>query len=132
MAFLTQDDITDKVAIPFIADTNTDIDFYLAKGDKYIESLAQAKGVMDFTDILEPLVIELQEYGLAMLYVDLFADVMNVNNNDSFESDKYANKMNYYKTRGVELRKQLTYEMITGSVKDITDRHAQSIDLWRS
>jgi hypothetical protein len=36
MAFLVQADITDKVAFPFIADANTDIDFYLAKGDKYI------------------------------------------------------------------------------------------------
>ena len=132
MAFLVQADITDKVAFPFIADANTDIDFYLAKGDKYIVSFAQAKGVLDSTDILTPLVIELQEYGLAMMYVDLFADVMNVNNNDAFDSDKYAIKMQYYKTRGVELKKQITYEMITGSVEDLTDRHAMSFDMNRA
>tara|TARA_R110001592_G_scaffold201850_1_gene451054 strand:+ start:4530 stop:4928 length:399 start_codon:yes stop_codon:yes gene_type:complete len=132
MAYLVQADITDKVAFPFIADTNTDIDFYLTKGDKYIVSFAQSRGVLDSADILTPLVIELQEYGLAMMYVDLFADVMNVNNNDAFDSDKYAIKMQYYKTRGVELKKQITYEMITGDVKDITDRHASSFDMYRA
>ena len=132
MAFLTSADITDKIAIPFIADTNTDINVYLAKGDKYIISLAQAKGVMDSADILTPMVIELLEYGLAMMYVDLFADVMNVNNNDSFESDKYDNKMSYYKDRANMLKKELTYEMITGSVQDVTDRHASSFDMWRA
>ena len=132
MAFLTSADITDKVAFPFIGDTNTDINVYLAKGDKYIVSLAQAKGVMDSADILTPLVIELLEYGLAMMYVDLFADVMNVNNNDSFESDKYANKMSYYKDRANMIKKELTFEMITGSVQDVTDRHASSFDMWRA
>ena len=132
MAYLVQADITDRVAIPFIAFADVDIDIYLAKGDKYIESLAQRLGVMDFTDILEPLVIELQEYGMAKVYQDLFKDMMNVNNVDSFEADKYANKMVLYKERAISLSKELTYEMITGQVKDLTDRHSSSFDMWRS
>ena len=43
MPFLTQDDITDKVADRFKTDANTDLDYYLDLGDQYIISLAQAK-----------------------------------------------------------------------------------------
>jgi len=132
MAYLTQSDITDKVAIPFIGDANTDIQTYLDKGDAYIESLAQARGVLDFTLIQLPLVIELKEYGLAKLYCELFADVMNVNNNEAFEQDKYQNKMEYYKGKAKEYYKMITKEMITGEVKDLTDRHANSFNMWRA
>jgi len=132
MAYLSTDDITDKVAIPFIADPNTDIQVYLDKGDAYIESIAQSRGVLDFTKIQMPLVIELKEYGLAKLYCELFADVMNVNNNEAFEQDKYQNKMEYYKSKANDYFKQITYEMIVGEVKDLTDRHANSFDLWRA
>lgn len=131
MPYLVQADITDKVAIPFIADTNTDIQDYLDKGDKAIESLAQSLGVLDFTKIATPLVYELQEYGLAVVYKKLFADVMNVNNNEGFEQDKYQGKMEHYAAECEKYRKQLTYEMITGDVQDLTDRHSSSFDIYR-
>ena len=38
-------------------------------------------GVLDFAKIVQPLVYELKEYGLAVVYSKLFADSMNVNNN---------------------------------------------------
>lgn len=132
MAFLVQADITDKVAIPFIADANTDISVYLAKGDAYIVSLAQAKGVMDSADINTPMVIELKEYGLAKMYIDLFADAMLVNNNEAFEMDKYQKKVEYYMDRAKYMARELTWEMITNQVKDLTDRHASSFSLYRS
>lgn len=132
MAYLTQADITDKVAIPFILDANTDINAYLTMGDEYIESLAQARGVLDFTKIQTPLVIELKKYGLAKLYCELFADAMNVNNNEAYEQDKYQNKLNYYESKAKEYYKMITYEMIVGEVKDLTDRHANSFNMWRA
>jgi hypothetical protein len=132
MAFLVQADITDKVAIPFIASASTDIDTYLAKGDAYIVSLAQSKGVMDSANISTPLVIELKEYGLAKLYIDLFLDASYVNNLESFEADKYTQKRKDYEERAMAMAKLLTYEMITGSVEDKTDRSAFSFDLYRS
>jgi hypothetical protein len=132
MAFLLEADLTDKVAIPFIADVNTDINVYLTKGDEAITSLAQAKGVLDSADIVEPLVYELKEYGLAIAYSKLFADAMAVNNNDAFESDKYASKMMHYKQEAKDNAKVLTYEMITQTVKDITDRSASSFNMWRA
>ena len=131
MPYLTTVDITDKVAIPFIADPNTDIQDYLDKGDKAIESLAQSKGVLDFSKIATPLVYELQEYGLAVVYKKLFADVMNVNNNEGFDQDKYENKMEHYEGQCDKYRKMLTYEMITNEVKDMTDRHSASFDIYR-
>jgi hypothetical protein len=131
MPYLTTDDITDKVAIPFIADVNTDIQDYLDKGDRAIESLAQSKGVLDFSKIATPLVYELQEYGLAVVYKKLFADAMNVNNNEGFESDKYENKMEHYEAQCDKYRKMITYEMITNEVKDMTDRHSASFDIYR-
>lgn len=132
MAFLIEADITDKVALPFIGDANTDINTYLTKGDEAIISLAQAKGVMDSADIVEPLVYELKEYGLAVVYSKLFADAMVVNNNDGFEVDKYAMKMRHYKQEMIDNAKMLTYEMITQDVQDITDRHASSFNMYRA
>jgi len=131
MAFLVQADITDKVAIPFIGDTNTDIDTYLAKGDAYIVSLAQSKGVLDSANINTPMVIELKEYGLAKLYIELFQDASYVNNIEAFESDKYKQKMEDYKVKAKEMAEMLTYEMITASVEDVSDRTATSFRLYR-
>ncbi len=131
MPYLTSTDITDKVAKRFIGDTNTDIQVYLNKGDSAIESIAQAKGVLDFAKIVQPLVYELKEYGLAVVYSKLFADSMNVNNNDAFESDKYFAKMKHYEEQMRYYAKTLTAEMITQEVEDLTDRHSSSFDIWR-
>ena len=132
MAFLVEADLTDKVALPFIADVNTDINVYLTKGDEAITSIAQAKGVLDSADIVEPLVYELKEYGLAVVYCKLFADVGGVNNIEAFEADKYSAKFMHYKQEMKDNAKNLTYEMITQSVKDITDRSASSFNMWRA
>ena len=131
MPYLTSTDITDKVAKRFIGDTNTGIQVYLDKGDSAIESIAQAKGVLDFAKIFQPLVYELKEYGLAVVYSKLFADSMNVNNNDAFESDKYFAKMKHYEEQMRYYAKTLTAEMITQEVEDLTDRHSSSFDIWR-
>jgi len=132
MAFLVEADITDKVAIPFIANANTDINDYLTLGDEYIVSLAQALNVIDSDDIATPMVVELKQYGLSMLYVELFGDAMGVNNIEAFEEDKYSMKLKYYKEKAKDMKKVLTYEMITKSVKDKTDRHAFSFDMNRA
>lgn len=132
MAFLVEADITDKVAIPFIANANTDINTYLTKGDEYIESLAQSKGVLDPNDIATPMVIELKEYGLAKMYIELFQDASFVNNNEAFEEDKYMAKLKYYKDKANANAKVLTYHMIVKQVQDKTDRHAYSFDVNRS
>jgi hypothetical protein len=131
MPYLTSTDITDKVAKRFIGDTNTDIQVYLDKGDSAIESIAQAKGVLDFSDIATPLVYELKEYGLAVVYSKLFADAMNVNNNEAFESDKYFAKMKHYEEQMRYYSKTLTAEMIKQKVEDLTDRHSSSFEIWR-
>ena len=132
MAFLVEADITDKVAIPFIANTNTDIDLYLTKGDLYIESIAQAKGVIDPDDIATPMVIELKEYGLAKTYMELFQDAAFVNNKEAFEEDKYLAKLKYYQDKAKMMANVLTYEMIVKQVEDKTDRHAYSFDVNRA
>ena len=132
MAFLVEADITDLVAKPFIASSNVDTDYYLALGDEYIESIAQAKGVLDSTDIVEPLVIELKQYGLSKMYIELFGDLSNVNNNEAFEEDKYQFKVKYYAEKAKDMAKILTKEMITQSVQDKTDRGSFSFDLNRA
>ena len=132
MPFLTQDDITDKVADRFKTDSNTDLDYYLDLGDQYIISLAQAKGVLDPSDIATPMVIELKQYGLSKVYIELFGDVANVNNNEAFEIDKYQNKVNYYMEKAKYYSSMLTQEMIVQEVKDLTDRHSHSFDMFRS
>ena len=132
MPFLTQNDITDKVASRFKTDANTDLDYYLDLGDQYIISLAQSKGVLDSNDIATPMVIELKQYGLAKFYIELFGDVANVNNNEAFEIDKYQNKVNYYMEKAKYYANQLTKEMILQEVEDITDRHSGSFELYRS
>ncbi len=132
MPFLTQDDITDKVADRFKTDANTDLDYYLDLGDQYIISLAQAKGVLDPSDIATPMVIELKQYGLSKVYIELFGDVANVNNNEAFEIDKYQNKVNYYMEKAKYYSSMLTQEMIVQEVKDLTDRHSHSFDMFRS
>jgi len=132
MPFLTQDDITDKVADRFKTDSNTDLDYYLDLGDQYIISLAQAKGVLDSSDIATPMVIELKQYGLSKVYIELFGDVANVNNNEAFEIDKYQNKVNYYMEKAKYYSSMLTKEMIIQEVKDLTDRHSHSFDMFRS
>lgn len=132
MPFLTQNDITDKVASRFKTDANTDLDYYLDLGDQYIISLAQSKGVLDSTNIATPMVIELKQYGLAKFYIELFGDVANVNNNEAFEIDKYQNKVNYYMEKAKYYANQLTKEMILQEVEDITDRHSGSFELYRS
>lgn len=132
MPFLTQNDITDKVASRFKTDANTDLDYYLDLGDQYIISLAQSKGVLDSTDIATPMVIELKQYGLSKVYIELFGDVANVNNNEAFEIDKYQNKVNYYMEKAKYYANQLTKEMILQEVEDITDRHSGSFELYRS
>ena len=132
MPFLTQNDITDKVASRFKTDANTDLDYYLDLGDQYIVSLAQSKGVLDSTDIATPMVIELKQYGLCKVYIELFGDVANVNNNEAFEIDKYQNKVNYYMEKAKYYANQLTKEMILQEVEDITDRHSGSFELFRS
>jgi hypothetical protein len=132
MPFLIQDDITDKVASRFKTDANTDLDYYLDLGDQYIVSLAQSKGVLDSTDIATPMVIELKQYGLCKVYIELFGDVANVNNNEAFEIDKYQNKVNYYMEKAKYYANQLTKEMILQEVEDITDRHSGSFELFRS
>ncbi len=132
MPFLTLDDITDKVADRFKTDANTDLDYYLDLGDQYIISLAQAKGVLDPSDIATPMVIELKQYGLSKVYIELFGDVANVNNNEAFEIDKYQNKVNYYMEKAKYYSSMLTQEMIVQEVKDLTDRHSHSFDMFRS
>ena len=132
MPFLTQNDITDKVASRFKTDANTDLDYYLDLGDQYIISLAQSKGVLDSNDIATPMVIELKQYGLSKVYIELFGDVANVNNNEAFEIDKYQNKVNYYMEKAKYYANQLTKEMILQEVEDITDRHSGSFELYRS
>ena len=132
MPFLTQNDITDKVADRFKTDANTDLDYYLDLGDQYIISLAQAKGVLDSSDIATPMVIELKQYGLSKVYIELLGDVANVNNNEAFEIDKYQNKVNYYIEKAKYYSSMLTQEMIVQEVKDLTDRHSHSFDMFRS
>ena len=132
MPFLTQNDITDKVADRFKTDANTDLDYYLDLGDQYIISLAQAKGVLDSSDIATPMVIELKQYGLSKVYIELLGDVANVNNNEAFEIDKYQNKVNYYMEKAKYYSSMLTQEMIVQEVKDLTDRHSHSFDMFRS
>lgn len=132
MPFLVEADITDLVAKPFIASTNVDTDYYLTLGDQYIESIAQAKGVLDFDDIATPLVIELKQYGLSKMYIELFGDLSNVNNNEAFEEDKYQMKERYYYEKAKNMAKVLTKEMITQTVQDKTDRGSFSFDLNRA
>lgn len=132
MAFLVLDDITDRVAVPFKTSSNVTIADYLILGDEYIVSFAQAKGVIDSADIATPLVIELKQYGLAKLYIELFGDLSSVNNNEAFEEDKYQFKVKYYMEKAKEMARVLTKEMIIQEVEDKTDRSSYSFDLNRA
>lgn len=113
---LTRDEITDNIIKGF------DIADYLTRTDSEIIDLAQSMGV-DEDDIENaPLPYKVKEYAKAFLLAELCQDKSGTNNPETPEFEKYVVKHEMYRKKADKLRRQINYEVLTGSVAELRDR----------
>ena len=131
--YIKTEDITDKVVNVFDLISPTD---YLAEADQEVIDLAARNGVFDADDIATESghvkSHKVLRYAVVFLCMRVCQDKMGVNNTDlPIEIEKYAVKYNMYMKELKMLDGQITKEMITDTVDQVSER-AQSFRLFRA
>lgn len=114
MSYITTEDIKANLIAGF------DISGYIEEAGQEIEDVAQRLGV-SVNDISLPLHYKIKRYGIAYLLKRLAQDKIGTNQPD-VTLEKYKDMYELYSTEVKELFPQLTYQMFTGTVKNIIGR----------
>jgi hypothetical protein len=136
--YITHDDITDNVVKLFITKDDDSLDGYFAEADDKLNDLAQMIGVqtesidVDAEGQIVPFLCK--RFLIAYLCMRVCQDKASTNNVEtSPDLDKYYIKYNLYKNELAELQKEITPEVLTGTVNSISDRGSEQTNyLFRS
>lgn len=116
MSYIQVSDLTDKMV------EKIQLQNYLTKADAAIIDLAEELGVRTVADIKsDPLHFKVKRYGEVFIYARICSDFMGTNNVAILE-DKYFVKGSKYEKELAQLKDEITREMLTGSVNQISDR----------
>ena len=116
MSYITVSDITDRIA------EGIDMTPYIMESDEAINDLAEEFNV-DSGDIeTAPLHHKLRRYAIFYALMRMCQDALGVANLDNPSSNKYLIGYNMYREQVASIRKQISYEMIAGTVNDTRDR----------
>jgi len=136
--YIERADITDNVIKIFIDKDEDSLDGYFEETDNYLEDIAQLLGVptediaVDGTGQVTPFIVK--RFCIVFLCMRVCQDKASTNNVEtSPELDKYYVKYDLYKKELVELRKELTPEVLIANVNSIADRASEQTSyLFRS
>lgn len=113
---IERQDLTDNIIGEF------DMTSYLSQTDKEVIDLAQSMGVGEDDIASDPVPYKVQEYAKAFCLAELCQDKAGTNNVENPEFEKYMLKEQSYRKKANNLRKQINYEVLTGSVAELRDR----------
>lgn len=136
--YIARADITDNVIKIFIDKDEDSLDAYFAETDSYLEDVAEQLGVptadiaVDDEGLVSPFIVK--RFCIAYLCMRVCQDKASTNNVEvSPELDKYYVKYDLYKKEVIDLRKQLTPEVLVANVNSVGDRaEDQTSYLFRS
>ena len=116
MSYITVADITDRIA------EGLDMTPYIMESDEAVEDLAEELGVAITSIDTTPLHHKVRRYAIIYSLMRMCQDSLGVSNLDNPLSNKYLIAYNMYKEQLASCRKQVSCEMLTGSVNAIRDR----------
>ena len=122
---ISRSDIKDTIIGQF------DLADYLTETNDAVIDLAESLGVCEDCIDDDPIHNTIKRYAIAYCLMRLCQDKMGTNSTDMPEQDRYFVKYNIYKNEAEQLRKHITYEMMTGNVQDIRDRAIVSGTMYR-
>jgi hypothetical protein len=136
--YINRADITDNVIKIFIDKDADSLDGYFTETDAYLEDVAETIGVsasnisVDVGGQVIPFIAK--RFCIAYLCMRVCQDKASTNNVESSpDMDKYYVKHNMYYRELIELKKQLTPEVLVADVNSIADRASEQTSyLFRS
>lgn len=115
MSYLSDSDITDKVIIPFKDKDSAYWEAIMARTDAQAVDIAQQMGVRE-EDIATPIHNSFKDLLRSYFCMQICLDATEVANLDQGIEDKYMSKYKIHSYNYERLKKNLTKEMIVGSV----------------
>jgi hypothetical protein len=116
MSYITIADITDKIA------EGLDMTQYIAESDEAVNDLAEELGAATTEIETAPLHYKVRRYAILYSLMRMCQDSLGVCNLDNPANNKYLIGYNMYKEQLAACRKQISLEMIDGSVVNTRDR----------
>lgn len=138
MSYILRADITDNIVKIFIEKDADSLDGYITEADGYLNDIAQQLGVatseiaVNAGGQVTPFIVK--RFCVCYVCMRVCQDKASTNNVEtSPELDKYYVKYELYRKELVDLRKELTPEVLTDTVNSVGDRAAdQTSYLFRS
>lgn len=127
MSYIAVSDIKSNLAQGFA------LQDYILEADDEIEDLAEALGVRDTSDIeADPLHHKIKRFGVCFIMMRLCQDKMGTNDPTIDVMEKYLVQYNLYRKEMASLKSEITAEMFTGLVDQISDRAVFSGYIYRN
>lgn len=121
MSYIKVSDIKAKVAEGF------QLQDYILEADAAINDLAEMVGVRDTSDIeTNPLHFKLKRYGVVYILMRLCQDKVGSNDVSVDLTEKYFVQYGMYQKELGMIRNEISREMVTGEVNQISDRAFQT------
>jgi len=126
MLYINVNDVKASIATGFNLQT------YIDEANDAVDDLAEEHGLYDKTLLKQPLPWRVKRYAVVYALMRLCQDKIGSNNLDSIESEKYAVLYGVYRKELQEIRGDISYEMLTGTVAKVRDRSINSNVIFRS
>ena len=127
MSYIAVSDIKSNLAKGF------KLQDYILEADGEIEDLAQALGIRDTSNIdTDPLHHKIKRFGVVYIMMRLCQDKMGSNSPEIDIMEKYLVQYNVYRKELGALKGEITREMFTGAVDEISDRAVFSGYIYRN
>lgn len=125
MSYINPTDIKSNIV------TGVDLTQYIDECDDEIVDLAERLGIRTASDIEIPLHFKVKQYGINYILMRVCEDKMGTCQPDSVMFDKYYQLNDYYGKRLSQLRKEMSVEMLNGTVDEIRDRAMMTGRMFR-
>jgi hypothetical protein len=112
MSYITTADITDSVALAFIANSDSRVAAWITNVDNEIKRLALTQGLTE-GEIFTPLNSIVKEYAVNYFCLLVFKDNIGSNNIDVPDDEKYVKKYNLYVSECSRLRPLCTKALLS-------------------
>lgn len=119
MAYITTSDITDVTITAF---GNTIIGNYITESTSAVDDIAEKLGVESEDIETSPVHYKVKRYAICFVCMRICQDYMGRNNVEMPEIEKYLIKYNLYKAECNALEKEITEQMLLGTVDEQRDR----------
>jgi len=116
MSYITVADITDRIA------EGIDLTSYIAESDEAVDDMAEELGATASEIETAPLHYKVRRYAILYVLMRMCQDALGVCNLDNPANNKYLIGYNMYKEQLGQCRKQVSYEMVVGTVSKTRDR----------